>query len=337
MANIEYVRPGRYVGNWRAPTIAVFAFLATGCGQPAEQQSTADMPKATAREPAATNTASLTVYTVNYPLAYFAARIGGDRVRVEFPAPPDGDPANWAPGEADITAYATADLVLLNGAGYAGWINTAVLPADKLVDTSAAFADRLIDAGSAVTHSHGDGVEHSHGDEEGNQSSTAFTTWLDPQLAIAQAAAIRDSLILQQPESAADFRAGFDSLEADLTALDQDFEAVFEALGDTPVVFSHPVYQYLERRYGVNGISVHWEPGEAPGDDELTALGEKMIRHPARLMIWEGEPIAASAELIAAWDVDNVVLDPCGNRPDGGDYLQVMRQNVANLQAALSD
>jgi len=33
----------------------------------------------------------LLVYTVNYPLKYFAERIGGEHVRVEFPAPSDNE------------------------------------------------------------------------------------------------------------------------------------------------------------------------------------------------------------------------------------------------------
>lgn len=37
------------------------------------------------------------VYTVNYPLAYFAERIAGDSVNVVFPTPPDIDPAFWSP------------------------------------------------------------------------------------------------------------------------------------------------------------------------------------------------------------------------------------------------
>ena len=52
-------------------------------------------------------------------------------------------------------------------------------------------------------------------------------------------------------------------------------------------------------------------------------------------MIWEGEPIAESVEALAAWDVDSVALDPCGNRPETGDYLSVMLENVANLRAAV--
>ena len=39
----------------------------------------------------------LTVYTVNYPLQYFAQRIAGEHAEVIFPAPSDVDPAFWQP------------------------------------------------------------------------------------------------------------------------------------------------------------------------------------------------------------------------------------------------
>ena len=61
----------------------------------------------------------LNVYVVNYPLKYFAERIGGPHVRVTLPVPAGEDPVYWTPTIAEITAYQQADLILLNGAGYA--------------------------------------------------------------------------------------------------------------------------------------------------------------------------------------------------------------------------
>jgi ABC-type Zn uptake system ZnuABC Zn-binding protein ZnuA len=74
------------------------------------------------------------VYTVNYPLQYFAERIGGDRVDVRLPAPADVDPAYWSPGAETVAAYQGADLILLNGAGYAQWVQRASLPRAQRVD-----------------------------------------------------------------------------------------------------------------------------------------------------------------------------------------------------------
>ncbi len=272
---------------------------------------------------------ALTVYTVNYPLAYFAERIGGDEVRVVLPAPADGDPAGWTPGAADIDAYRKADLIVLNGAGYEPWAEGAGLPKDRVVQTSASFADKYLVTEEEDSHTHADGSTHSH------ESTVAFTTWLDPKLALIQAAAIRDALAAKRPAAASKFAAGFKALEADLMKLDGELAAVFAKLGDDPVLFSHPVYQYLEARYGINGMSVHWEPGEKPSQNELMKLAVALADHPAELMIWEGAPMSETTEALVRMAVESVVMDPCANRPAKGDYLSVMQQNVATLRAAI--
>ncbi|MGI9248958.1 MAG: metal ABC transporter substrate-binding protein, partial [Woeseiaceae bacterium] len=132
------------------------------------------------------------VYSVNYPLAYFAERIAGDTVNVVFPAPADVDPASWSPTNETVASFQSADLMLLNGAGYADWIQRVSLSQSRLVNTSAALADRLIPVDDDTTHSHGPGGDHSHKD-------MAFTTWLDVELAIGQARAVFDALVHLRP------------------------------------------------------------------------------------------------------------------------------------------
>jgi zinc transport system substrate-binding protein len=51
-------------------------------------------------------------------------------------------------------------------------------------------------------------------------------------------------------------------------------------------------------------------------------------------MIWEGKPTKESAEGLKAIGVDRLVFNPCGNTPDQGDFLSVMRQNLENLKSA---
>jgi len=198
----------------------------------------------------------LSVYVVNYPLQYFAERIGGDQVMVEFPAPAGEDPAFWRPSAEMISAYQKADSILLNGAAYAKWTTTATLPRSRVVDTSREFSTRLIAAGG-VTHSHGATGTHAHG-------NFAFTTWLDFTQAAAQAKAVTDAFSRKRPEGQASFERRFRELDRELAALDSRLLAIARAAPDRPLLASHPVYQYLARRYHLNLKSVHWEPDRVP-------------------------------------------------------------------------
>ncbi|MCO6456114.1 MAG: zinc ABC transporter substrate-binding protein [Pirellulaceae bacterium] len=265
------------------------------------------------------------VYVVNYPLRYFAERIGGESVRVEFPAPSDEDPAYWSPAAEQVAAFQQADLILLNGAGYAGWIRKVSLPEARLCDTSAAFADRLIEIQDAVTHTHGPGGEHTH-------TGTAFTTWLDPQQAELQAQAVADRLSLLLPDKKEQFQQRVEDLRRELAELDQQLAELFAAQPQEPVIFSHPVYQYLTRRYGLNARDVHWEPGEMPSEAMWSELEKLRQQHPARWMIWEGPPLPEIESRLEQQGVRSVVFAPCGNVPPSGDLLSVMRQNVENLR-----
>jgi zinc transport system substrate-binding protein len=303
--------------------ILMLLLIVTGCADsgPAGEETTG--VQAPGPEPQA-----LSVFTTNYPLAYFAERIGGEQVEVVFPAPADVDPAYWAPGPEVIAEYQEADLILLNGAGYEKWIERASLPASKLVDTSAALESSFIPLDEGVVHTHGPEGEHSH-------KGWAFTTWLDPMIAIAQAQAIQEALSKLRPEAAADFRIAYEGLQADLLALDAQLGEVATDIGDRPVIFSHPVYQYLDEHLGLNGESVHWEPGEMPSEEMWKALGTMLQSHRAELMVWEGEPLAEVESRLADMGIGSVVYDPCSNSPESGDFGSVMLQNLANLEAAV--
>ena len=179
------------------------------------------------------------VYTVNYPLQYFAEAIAGDDLDVVFPAPPDVDPADWTPDVDTLIDYQAADLILLNGAGYAEWTKGVYLARSRLVDTSAGFKDRLIAEES-------DEVPHVHGPTgaEVQGAAVAFTTWLDLSLARAQAEAVRDAMVARWPDHAEAFTERHASLDAELATLDSALSEALTPLRGIHVPASHPVYQY---------------------------------------------------------------------------------------------
>lgn len=271
---------------------------------------------------------SLNVYVVNYPLKYFAERIGGPHVKVTLPVPADVDPVYWTPKIADIGAYQQADLILLNGAGYAKWVSKVSLPRSKTVDTSRGFKDRYITVEETMTHSHGAEGEHAH-------EGLAFTTWLDLSLAARQAEATADALSRRRPQLQDQFKANFQSLEKDLLALDGRIRAIVSANNTVPVIFSHPVYDYFEKAYGLNGQSVHWEPDQEPSSAQIVELRKVLETHPARWMIWEDLPVKSAIAVLETMGILSTVFNPCGNVPPDGDFMTVMRQNIANLESVI--
>ena len=49
-----------------------------------------------------------------------------------MPIPQDVDPAFWNPDVQAILAYQQADLILLNGAGYAKWVPQTTLSRSRI-------------------------------------------------------------------------------------------------------------------------------------------------------------------------------------------------------------
>ena len=269
----------------------------------------------------------LAIYTINYPLAYFAERIAGEHADVVFPAPADEDPAYWMPDAKTIAAYQKADLILLNGADYASWIKKVSLPRFRMVDTSKGLTSKLIRTTEAVTHSHGPAGKHEH-------KGYAFTTWIDLSLAAQQAKAVMEALSWKRPELKLTFQKNYDRLAHEFRSLDRTIQEIVSNNQRQPLIASHPVYQYFTRRYGLNVQSVHWEPDEDPSQRQWSELKSMLKSHPARWMIWEGEPIQETVKKLKFMGVGSMVFDPCGNVPEKGDFMSVMRENVENLRRA---
>lgn len=321
MQGIRPLRVWHRAGATAIATLILTLAVLIGCSEQTEQTD--------ARRSSQASDAPLSVYVANYPLQYFTERIGGAQVEVSFPVPAGVDPAYWKPSPEEVTAFQSANIILLNGASYSSWVSHSSLPLFRTVDTSAPFRNQYIPVKEKGTHSHGPDGEHEHG-------KVAFTTWLDPTRAIAQAAAIRDALIGRRPDEADTFNQGFDALAADLKDLDDSLAAAFAVVAARPLVFSHPVYQYLIRRYDIVGESVHWEPDQRPTPEQWQELDQLLAGHPARWMIWETEPDPSTVDALKERGLGSLTFAPCANVPAEGDYLSVMRENARRLSEAFA-
>ena len=269
------------------------------------------------------------IAAVNYPLAYFAERLAGDFATILFEAPADEDPAFWVPSDDQVSAIQKADVILLNGASYAKWTSTHTLPFAPTVVTSSAFEDKLIKIEGVLNHIHKEGEEdHSH-------SGTSFTTWMDFKQAGAQASEVALAISEAYPDHKETVMAKLQALLNDLKDLDNAMAAATTKLHDAPVIASHPVYHYWERAYGLKVPSLLREPEMTLDDEALADLKKVQDANPgAVFFVWEGEPSPENLAKIKAAGLTSLVVSPCGNRPENGDFLTVMRANIAAILSA---
>lgn len=267
------------------------------------------------------------IVVVNYALQSLAQRLAGDSAEVLFPVPDGVDPSFWRPSIADISLIQSADLILLNGAGFATWVDRVSLPRSKLVNTSAAIADQFI-VTESITHSHGDGGEHSH-------EGLASYTWLDPSLAVQQAEAIAAAMTRLKVAPAQDVEARLVTLRADLEALDAANQVELTKLQDTAIIATHPRYQYFTRRYGLSIASLEWDARSDPTNEQLAELNTLVQKTGARILIWEGEPSASSVAAAAAMGLESVVFNPLAQRGVGDDFVDAFAAAVDSISDAV--
>jgi zinc transport system substrate-binding protein len=290
----------------------VFAGLLSGCNQ-----------ESSVREAVKSHEAE--IITVNYPLFYFVEQLAGDLATVTLPIPSNVDPAQWQPKLDDIIKLQSADLVVLNGAGYSNWLNKVTLQQSKLVDSSAAAKAQFIELTKQATHSHGPAGEHSH-------EGYAFTTWMDLDIAKQQASTIAKALIKRWPAQQDAIQLQETTLLSALTLLDEQYQTQAQKLAGKQVFYSHPVYQYFERRYQLAGHSFHWEPEEMPSDEEWGTLERLATDRSNALFIWEDQPSDEIAKRMTAMGLAFVVIRPAANRSEN-DWLIEQQLNLQRLEA----
>lgn len=269
-----------------------------------------------------------TVFVSNYPHYYLVSRMAPDAAQVFYPIEGDIDPAFWRPTLAEVEKMAEYDLLLLNGAGYEQWLQWVILPEERVVKTAATFRDQWIRMEDAIVHSHGPDGEHSHG-------TVNFNTWLDPILAEEQARNIATALITNFPEAESSINLALEDISIEFQELDRQFKETTSTSDSLTLFTSHPVYTYWGKRYGVTLVDFHWEPDTFPSEAEWEAFDRLLETHEVEFMLWEAEPDPRTRAELVKRRIYPVVFSTANAKPDGGDYMSVMRENNERLKNAL--
>ena len=124
-------------------------------------------------------------------------------------------------------------------------------------------------------------------------------------------------------------------MREDLLNLHKSMKNVVQSIGEQNIIGSHPVYQYMSEAYNLNILSVHFEPDEIPSAKQWKEFDHLLDNYPARIMLWEDEPLKEVKEILKSKGIQVVVFNPCGNKPENGDFITIMQENINSLSEAI--
>jgi zinc transport system substrate-binding protein len=269
-----------------------------------------------------------------YPLQFVAERVGGDAVAVTNLAKPGAEPHDLELSPKQVGEVSDAGLIVYLK-GFQPQVDEAIAQqgGDRAFDV--ATVTPLRDA-AEDTHVHEGEPGGEHAEEAGGKDPHV---WLDP----TRLATIGDKLAVRlgeiDPAGAAGFTARAAALRADLEGLDRMFTDGLATCQRREIVTSHAAFGYLAARYdldqvGITGLS----PEAEPTARRLAEVAEQAREHHATTIFFETLVSPKVAETIAKEvGADTAVLDPIEGLQPGstGDYLSVMRSNLAVLRPAL--
>lgn len=270
------------------------------------------------------NDESFVVETLSFPASYLVQRLAGELVKEHCVLPTGEDPVSWNPSPDEIARVQKADLIVGNGAGFEGWVQTASLPTSKLILSA---DDLNLIHGEGKTHSHGKGGDHSHGEIDPH-------TWASPEIYKQQARVIHDALTQKLPSKKEDLAKNLKALEQDLEALDQEYKKVFEGLKTVPFAANHPSYTYLAREYKLSIQSFDFDP-----EMEMKLEGEGLVafdtwreKTGASVLFWESEPNQSAKDSFSE-EILHIYIDPLEQPAGKYDYLSQAKANIKRFQS----
>jgi zinc/manganese transport system substrate-binding protein len=279
-------------------------------------------------------------------LADLVAEVGGGHVEIVTLIGPDGDTHAYEPSPADARAVAGADLVVVNGLGFEGWL-------ERLVEASGyrgavAVASRGVDpieigeeeaADPPAAHAH-EGEEREAGDHHGALDPHAWQSAANAEIYVRN---IAEALCAVDGGSCGDFRANASAYAGEIQALDRSIKAGFARIPveRRKVITTHDAFGYFGRAYGIaflaaQGVSTESEASAADVGKLIeqiraagvTALFVENVSDP-RLI----KQIGRETGVTPGGELYSDAL----SAPDGParTYIEMMQHNADTLQAAM--
>jgi len=265
-------------------------------------------------------------------LADLVRQVGGERVVVTALVGPDGDAHVYQPSPADAKTLASAKLVVVNGLGFEGWI-------PRLAKASGTKAE-MVTASAGIKPLERD--EGGHGQGPGHVADPH--AWQDVGNARRYVAVIRDALSKVDPEGAQAYAANAAAYSGQLDKLEAE---VRDAAARIPadrrrVITTHDAFGYFAAAYGFQFIAPQGVSTESEASAKDVAAIIRQIRAekiPAVFLENVSDPrLMERITRETGAKIGGRLYSDALSGQDGpaGTYIDMMRNNIRELSAALS-
>jgi zinc/manganese transport system substrate-binding protein len=306
-------------------------------------------------------------------LGDIVANVGGDRIAVTTLVGPDGDAHVYEPSPSDASAVAGADLVVVNGLGFEGWLDRLIAAsgyAGPVVVASAGVSPRAMaeegdehadEEHAEVGHEgeeHADeehaGEEHAEDDHAGDEHDADHAhhdhgdldphAWQDLANGRIYVNNIAAALSAADPAGAETYRANAAAYLAEIDALESWVKAELGGLSEESrtIVTSHDAFGYFAAAYGLRFVApVAFSTEAEPSAADVAALINQLKAEKIKAVFVENISNPRIVEQIgreAGAAVGGTLFSDALSQPGGpaDTYLQMFRYNVGQLKGALS-
>jgi zinc/manganese transport system substrate-binding protein len=274
----------------------------------------------------------------------FARNVGGDRISLTTLVGPDGDAHVYEPKPTDAVAFAQADVVLVNGLHFEGFLQ-------RLVEASATKASvvelsRGIEPIEMGEEAHGEeseaeqAAEDGAGHEHGAIDPHAFQSIANARIYVTN---IAEAFCAADTQGCYAYKANAAAYAQKLDALEVEVKAAVASIPQDKrvIITSHDAFGYFEHAYGLEflapeGISTESEASAA----DVAALIEQIRHDKASAIFVENITNQRLVEQIASetgLKIGGTLYSDALSGADGpaATYIDMMRNNIGVIKGAI--
>jgi len=255
-----------------------------------------------------------------------AQNIAGDLQTIKNIVPIGGDPHLHTPTPRDAKMVADADLIIINGLTFEGWMN-------ELIDNSGTKA-KVVTITKGITPR----------TSQIYKNSSDPHCWMDASNGLIYIKNILDALIELDPKNKEQYTSNYNKYKKELIELDEYIEANIRRIpmSQRVLITSHDAFAYYGQRYSIQVEALMGISTEAEAQTSDMIRVNKTIRERKISAIFVESTINPKLINQIAQDNDikiggELFADSIGDKESGADtYIKMLRQNTDIIVQALT-